>query len=492
MPFQLPPAPILVSRLRTIARSDGSVTYEGEVVVEYRGSRLFADRVTVYETEQRATAEGNVVVIDPSGTVNADRLEIGWNPAHKYETAENAVFRLKNGILKARHADLESPEWQLYDVEGTTALSRRPIYYVTSDRVTVSAGKQAYIHQPRLSLLGKFVGTLPSRTVSLIKAVPSIGYPSPQYKKKRGLGLTWGGGLLVGKRDTFDFNTTAYTQRRTSAFTEFTHSFLPLENATLAIPPASDFGERFAYGFLNNVQKKAPEDETSTLRARRSTLSFAGQLDGGLADRDRGDQYSKVEGIYEVGGAQGRFGYFGQARLQGIEPEFESMEPRLKLIGALSPPTVSLARNLQLISRLDSEVFGGRTGYGWLQGTSGLTFRATPWLRLSAGGYLSGDAGTPQFAMDPLFTRQGILTRSDLVFGGLTFSYLIKRDARRGSYDHEFNLRQVIGPFEFFFGKREYPHRRQIGFLIRVEPFASAFRDRIADLTAKPAIPKKR
>ena len=456
MPLQLPPAPITITALRKSASADGSIVYEGEVVVEYRGSRILADRMIDYESEQRGVAEGNVVVIDPAGTVNADRLEIGWNPVHKYETAENAVIRLKNGILKARHADLEAPEWQLYDVEGTTALSRKPIYYVTSDRVTVSAGKQAYIHQPRLSLLGKFVATLPSRTVSLIQAVPSIGYPSPQYKRRRGFGLTWGGGLLVGRQETFNFNTTAYSRRRTSALAQFTHSFLPLEKSKVAIPPPSDFGERFSYGFLNNVREKTPEQEASFLRSRRSTLSFAGQLDGALADRDRGDHYSKIESIYEVGGAQGKFGYTGQARLQGIQPEYETLEPRLKLIGALSLPTVNLRPNLQLISRVDSEAFGGRTAYGWLQGTSGLTFRATPWLRLSAGSYLSGDAGTPQFAMDPLYTKRGVLTRSDLVFGGLTFSYLIKRDFGRGAYDHEFDLRQVIGPFEFFYGKREY------------------------------------
>lgn len=492
MPFQLPPAPITITALRKSANADGSVAYEGNVVVEYRGSRILADRMVSYETEQRGTAEGNVVVIDPSGTLNADRLEIGWNPAHKYETAENAVIRIKNGILKARHADIEAPEWQLYDVEGTTALSRKPVYYVTSDRVRVTAQKQAIIHQPHLSVLGKFIAVLPDQRISLIKAVPSIGYPAPQYKNHRGFGATWAGGFLDGPQDVFNFNTTVYSQRRTSGLVQFTRSFLPLGKATQAIPPLSDFAERFQHGFLNNVRNATPESEETWYRASRSVLSFAGQLNGGVSDRDRGDHYSKIESVYEIGGPQGRFGYEAQARLQGIQPEFASMEPRLQLEGALSAPSVNLLPRVQLISRLDSEAFGGQTGYGWIQGTSGLTFLPVRFVRLSAGGYLSGDAGTPQFAMDPLYSRRGLLARSDLTYAGFTFSYLVKRDAELGAFDHEFNLRQVIGPFEVFYSKREYPHRRQIGILLRVQPFADAFHQRFSEVTGKPAPVKKR
>ncbi len=487
MPFQLPPVPLNIKAQREIAIVGGAIEYEGDVVVEYAGSRVLADRLTVYPSEQRGVAEGNVVVIDPSGTVNADRLELGWNPAHRFERAENVTLRIGNGILKARHADLDAKEWQLYDVEGTTCFRGTPIYYVTSDRVYVSEGKQATIHQPRVSFLGKFIAQIPTQRASLIPAVPGIGLPAPTYKKTRGIGASWSGGLLVRKNETFNFNSTVYVKRRLSGLTQYTHSFLPVEKATQVVSPRTDFGERFYYGFLNNISTQTPEQEDRYLRAKRSTLSGLGQLYGGVADRARGNRYSKIEGIYETGGPAGRFGYLGQARFQGIQPEGEGMDARLKLVGVLSAPTVVINSKLRLLSRLDSEGFLGRTGYGWAEGTSGLSYEATRFLRLSAGGYLSGDFGTPQFAMDPLHARRGLLARSDLRFGGLTLTYLVKRDIGLGAYDHEFAIRQVIGCFEAFYSRREFPRDRHLGLTIRVQPFVDALKERVSEFSGNPA-----
>lgn len=498
MPFQALPSTVQIEGIPSGAR-DGTIVYvpspktpEGQVVVRYGLTKLTCDRLSADQGEERGVAEGHVVIVDPAGTAYADRIEFGWNPIHRYAKGDNVSLRIGNATLRARHADFEPKEWQLYDVEGTTCLRRTPVYYVTSDKVRVTPQQQAVIHQPRVSVLGKFVTELPTQTASLIQAVPGIHYPSPVYKHTRGVGLSLTGGLAVGHQALFDYASRFYAGRQPNGLIEYTHSYLPLERATEVVAPRTDFGERFAYGFQNDVAVKTIDEEDRYFRAQRSTLSFAGQYNSGTADRQRGIQYNKIEAIYQAGGAQGAFGYLGQVRLQGLQEERDSMQPRLKLVGALKGPTVQVQPGLQLITRLDSEGFLGETGYAWIQGTAGLSYHPVGWLRLTGGGYASGDAGTPQFGIDPLYARRGLLGRSDIAFGGFTFSYLIKQDERYGTYDHEFAFTQVIGCFQVFYNKREYPRNRHVGITLNILPFVNAIKQRTAELTGNPVPPAKR
>ena len=493
MPFQIPPVPVVIEAKRpSYTAADGSLVYQGDVVVRYGMTKLTADRLTFFPKEERGIAEGHVVIVDPAGTANADRFEfdgaVGKNTGH----GTNVTIRIGNGILKARQVDITHEKWDLFDVEGTTCFRPTPVYYVTSDRVTISTGKQATIHQPRVSFLGKFIAELPTQKASLVAAVPGIGYPSPRYKVDQGLGVTWNGGLLIARRATFTFNASVYSQRLPTGLTQYTYSFLPLVSATQVIAPRSDFTERYAYGFLNSIRVDSPEEEMSFLRARRSTLSADLQYRGSIADRNRGQRYNKIESVYQVGGAERGMGYLAQARLQGIQPVGDEIQPRLKLMGSLALPTVRLRSGLGLLTRFDSEAFVGKTGYGWFQATSGVSYRPHPSVRLSAGGFVSGDLGTPQFGMDPLYREKGFLLRSDLKSGGLTFTYLIKYEPGRGPYDHEFAIRQVIGCFEAYYSKREFPRSRNLGLTLRVQPFVDLLKARVAEVTGKQPAKGKR
>ena len=487
MPFQTPQPPITIEGAKPFAVAGGIVAYENGVVVRYGMTRLSADRLTYFPEESRGIAEGHVVLVDPAGTAYADRIEFDGAVGRNTGRGTNVSVRIANGLLKAGRVEFAPGEWNLYDVEGTTCLEPRPVYYVTSDHVTITPGKQARIHHPKLSILGKYVAQLPNQTASFIAAVPGIGYPSPRYKLGRGVGLTWNGGLLVGRQSTFNFNANAYSKRPINGLAQYTYSFLPLDKATEVVAPRNDFSERYSFGFLNSIRSDSPADEAAYLRARRSSLSVDAQLRGSIADRNRGRKYNRVETVYESGGSAGSVGYLAQARLQGIQPVDGDLAPRLKLVGSAGLPNVELGRGLQLLTRFDGEGFLGKTGYGWLQATSGVSYRATKALRLSAGGFASSDFGTPQFGMDPLFAEQGFLLRSDLRLGGLTFSYLVKHDpGGRGTYDHEFALRQVVGCFELFFSKREYPYSRNLGITLRVQPFTDALKRRVAQVTKGP------
>ena len=460
-----------------LIQASGVVTYEGDVTVRYGGTKLVADRVTVYKNESRGVAEGNVTLIDPDGTAHADRLEFGWLPSHRFAKGENVEIRVQGAFLKARRADLQPGEWTLLDVEGTSCLRPKPVYLVTSDLVKVYPQKSAYIHQPRVSLLGRFLAELPTQRPQLSPAVPGIHLPTPAYKFNQGLGVTWSGGTLAGHDATFTFDARAFQSSKPSASALYTKSYLPIQKATQIVAPQTDFAERFDFGYLDSVLVDSPAAEMRFLDASRASLSGGGQLNGSVVDRDRHTRYSKVEAVYEGGKKVEGFGLQGQVRAQGLQREDDDMEPRVTLAGTLEAPSRLVGKNLRTLARLDSSSFVGRTLYGWGRGMVGLTYAPASWLRLSAAGFASFDAGKPQFDIDPLYSEGGGLFRADVAFAGTRLSLLSKNDVHRGSYDTEFSINQVIGCVEVYYILRGYPRRSQIGLELRIQPLTDLLND---------------
>jgi hypothetical protein len=480
------PDPIKISGLRVSAKSaDGSLMYEGDVVVRYQGTKIVADRVTVFNEEERGIAEGHVMLIDPDGTAHADRLEFIWKKGVESGSADNVTMRVANTTLRARHAVFHPGEWTLTDVEGTTCLRPTPVYLVTSDKVVVRPGQDLYAHQPRVSLLGHYIGELPSQNLSLTPAVAGLHYPAPAYKVGRGFGATWAGGVQAGKDSVLSFNARAFQQRKPSASLIFTHTYLPLEKATQIVSPRTDFSERFSYGFMDSINVDTPEQERKFLTAARSSLSFGAQGNGAVSDRDRGNRYSKIELVYERGTVAGKYGFLGQARLQEIRREDEGFRTRLNLIGSMELPSHELSPGLSTLARLDSQAFIGATTYGWGRGMAGLTYSPAPWLRLSSAAFISAESGDPELEMDPLYAEGGFLSRADLALGGLKVSFLAKNDRRRGFYDREIAVRQVVGCFEVFYLRRQYPLDSRLGLTLRVQPLIDVFRRRSAPPVTK-------
>ncbi len=482
------PDPIDIEGIWAYAKKDGSIAYEGEVVVRYQGTKIVADRVTIFNEEERGVAEGHVVLIDPDGTAHADRLEFIWKKGLESGNADNVTMRVTNTTLRARHAVFHPGEWTLTDVEGTTCLRPTPVYLVTSDKVVVRPGQDLYAHQPRISLFGHFVGELPSENISLTPAVAGLHYPALGYKVGRGVGATWAGGVQAGKDSVLSFSARTFQQRKPSASLLYTQTFLPLKKATEIVTPRSDFGERFNYGFMDSVAVDSPDQERKYLNAARSSLSFGGQANGAISDRDRGTRYSKLELIYERGTVAGRYGFLGQARLQDIRREDEGFKTRLSLSGSMELPSHVLSPGLSTLARLDSQAFLGSTAYGWGRGSAGLTYSPAPWLRLSSAAFFSAETGEPEFGMDPLYAKGGFLSRADIAVGGLKVSFLAKNDRRQGFYDRELAVRQVIGCFEAFYLRRQHPLDSRIGLTLRIQPLIDTFRRR----SVPPQTPKSK
>jgi hypothetical protein len=470
---------ITIHALRQSAvQADGSVSYEGDVVVLYGPTRVTADRLTLYENQERGIAEGHVTLVDPDGTAHADRLEFKWTAGANSGSGENVSIQVGGARLKARHASFLPGEWTLLDAEGTACSLKTPLYYITSEKVVVRPGQEVTVKEPRLSLLGKFIAELPSQSQSLGRSTTGLKVPSFGYSVSKGATGRWSGSFAAGSSSTFNFNVRASQSSSLRGSASFTHSFLPLTRADRPSAPRSDFLERFGYGFLESVRVANPGAESKYLRQSKSSVSFGIQTNGGAQDRDRGQKYDKIEAVYERGSVAGKYGFLGQARFQEIGPRGEKLEPRLNLIGSMGLPSRQLSPQLSTIMRLDTQTFFGTTAYGWTRGTAGLAYQAAPWLRLSGGAFTSADAGTPQLAIDPLYAKTGLMLRGDIAIGGLRLSYLAKNGFGRGFYDKELSIRQVIGCIEVSYLTRQYPHDRVIGLTLRVDPFVNLFNRR--------------
>ncbi|RYG25833.1 LPS-assembly protein LptD [bacterium] len=481
MPFAPSPQDVVkikIEALRNYVQADHSVVYEGSVVVRYGLTVVTADRLTVFNDDERGVAEGRVTLIDPDGTARADRLDFKWTTGAQSGSGENVSVEINGARLKARRANILPGEWTLIDAEGTACGLQTPLYYITSEKIIVRPGESVTVREPRLSLLGNFIAELPTQRQSLGPSTPGLRIPTFAFSPSRGATARWAGSFVAGSNSVFSFNVRASESNSLRANAFFTHSFLPVGRAERPIAPRSDFLERFGYGFLDNVRVRNPQSESRYLRQPRSSLSFGGQINSGTQDRARGTRYDKLEAVYERGTVAGAYGFLGQARLQNIGERGEKLEPRLNLVGSMGVPSRQLSPKLSTLTRIDSQMFIGKTGYGWTRGMAGLVYQPTPWLRLSGGAFTSVEAGDPQLGIDPLFAKTGLLARGDLAFGGLRLSYLTKQGFGRGVYDHELSVRQIIGCVEVSYLARQYPRDRVIGLTLRMDPFIDLFNRR--------------
>lgn len=468
-----------------------SIVYRGNVVVRYGPEKLTADRVEIFQESRRGVAEGHVTLIDPDGTARGERIEFSWDPTARFATGDHVEIHIANATFRAQHAEFYPDRWNLIEAEGTTCLRPTPLYLITSPRVTIKPGVIARIEHPRLSLFGHYILQAPTQNQLLTPAAPGIHLPTPGYKTGRGFGLTWIGGLPLDRQSLFNFNVRTYQQTKPGAYLQYAHSFVPLAKSQVVAAPRNDFSERFGFGYLDSVGVAAPENEERYLGARRASVGISGQVNGGVGDRVRGVRYSKADTALEFGGRKNGISGFGQVRLEAIRREDEASVGRVTASGSLGLPSIKLAPKVSTISRVDAAVFQGGTSFGWIRGTAGVVYDPLPILRLSAAGVLAGEAGTPQFDIDPLYAKTGVVLRSDLKIGGLRLSYLTKHDVDRGWFDNEFAITQVIGCLQAYYLVRQFPHDHRIGITLNLEPLLDVVRRRKLDVAPTKSVTKR-
>ena len=453
--------------------------FENGVRIEMGVTTVTADHLEVDLSNQTGSARGHVRVYDPAGTVDADNLELRWMLNGQHAHAEHAFLRVGSSRLKAGSADLGPDLWVFHDVELTTSRAQPAWYEVHSRTLTIKPGKTGKIEKPSLYILGTKILTFPTRNFNLDRRSEGLTIPGFNYNHQYGLGVSWGGGFLLDHRTDLAFALGIFPTARPGYGATITRSLLQDSESSRILTPFSDLGERFSYGYLENISISSPESEEAILKSPQKSIAVDSVWNQSLSDRGTSAPFSKAaELVYEVGGGAGSIGYVSQLRTQMIREFGQAYQERAILVGDIGLPPVAILPHLRTISRIDSDLFFGRQQYGWARGFLGLAFSPVPQLRLSTGGYFSGAAGNAQYAIDPLYSKTGYSVRADLNLGPTKFSYLQKFDGHLGWFDKEYVFSQVVGAFEPFILYRKNPSDYQLGLRLRLDDLTDLFNKR--------------
>ncbi len=468
------------------------------VVATYGLSTVKSDRLELRlaEGDRRAIATGNVQLEDPDVTLQAQNLDFSWDPAGRTGRAENATIRIGRLQLQAEQVNIKPELYEFINVSATTNPGNPALYLLRSPRLTLVPGKSGSAQRPSLFLFGQKLVTLPDRNFNLDPRTQGVSLPSISYRRGAGLGVSFQAGRLLDERTNLYVGAATFPGSYPGFGAVVTRSSVPVERSNQILTPASDLGERFYYGYFENIDVNAPANERAFLRSDRRAVSVSSVWNAGVGARGADTFVTKaLEGVYEIGGTyggrratreneygekeeviEGGVGYYGQTRLQHIRERGGPFTARAVAIGSLQLPTYNFGPRLSTLGRIDTSIFGGRNQFGWIRGSAGLVYQALPQLRLAGAFVTSAEAGTPQFAFDPLYAKSGYHLRGDLNLGATRVSYLTKYDTRLKMYDREYMISQVAGAFEPFLVYRKFPQEYRFGLRLRIDEFYEILR----------------
>jgi hypothetical protein len=166
------------------------------------------------------------------------------------------------------------------------------------------------------------------------------------------------------------------------------------------------------------------------------------------------------------GGPIGRvLGFRGQVTYERVEDKGFGKDTRLAVAGVLGPPSVEIARGVQLFLRGDGITrFGGSDIYTWSRASAGLSLLPIPQVRLSSAYYQSWEWGTPRFPYDRVSRDHGVTARVDLTVGATRVGYMNQYSSRRSGWVRgQVYLARRIGITEPFVAYDEQFNRVSLG-----------------------------
>ena len=485
-------------------RLDATVTYSGDVTVTYDVTRIRADKVTLYlaSTElelpiltafwaagatsgmympsfdqreafglstRRGIAEGNVVLTDPIGTIRASRIE--FNLTLKTGHADQVLAEVAGVTIRAAEARVAPGRYELLDASGTSCPE---LYSLATRRVVIRPGEKAVIERPRFSLGPLRLPALPNQTISLDQRVTGFRLPGISYKRDEGLGITWGSGILLDAQTALTAGFNIFPSVLPTYGIEVARSSVPPSRATGLISPRSELGERFSYGYFENVSVRSPESESAYLASPRNTLSAGSYWNQTATSRAGDSRFSKALDVaYERGGRFGAFGAVAQARAQYVRENDGPFKARIVGSLAAGPKPVPLGGGLYGHLRLNAQgLVGGDSLFGWVRLQVGAIYR--PVKQVSIGGVFNfaAEAGDPIFELDRLYSTNSFHFRGDIALGPARVSLLGKYDLERKKwYDREYAISLIAGCVEPYVLWREFPSDYRLGLRLRIDKF---------------------
>ncbi|MBN9501193.1 MAG: hypothetical protein BGO01_14200 [Armatimonadetes bacterium 55-13] len=467
--------------------------YRDGVVATFGPTVIKADRLELHyaENEQFGIATGNVHLDDPEGQLDAHSITFWWGktkgPDGQIAVADNVLLKVGNITGRAEYASIKPDRWEFTNVDGTSCRRPLPLYSIHSKKVVFEPGRQGTIVQPRITILGKDLVTIPTRRFSLDKRSEGIQYPAVSYRS--GLGLSWSSSLLFRDRDLYRADVSSFPHELPTYGLAYAHSFLPVDASTAKILPRSELAERFAWSYFDDVRVENIETSTSFATKRRSTLSAQTQWNSGSSARLDGERLSKaLEVIYEESGPAMAGGLFWQARAQSIRKDDDPFITRAVLNATYQLPSFKFGRRIMTDVRLDgSGTLSEHGTFGWARAQLGLLYRPTSFLNLGGAFVFAGEAGNRDFISDSLYSKNALHLRGDINLGPTKISYLAKYDYGRNLwYDKEFSLSQVVGCLEPYLTRREFPKTYVIGIRLRLGEFLDPLQRRKQVRTKEP------
>ncbi len=478
----------LVVEAKTAVFTKDKVTFQQGVRATFSSEVLTADTLTLYPQDEKGEATGHVVLTDPAGLLSADNLDFSWKAGAKGGSGQNAHLDLAGVMIDAQTYESipGNPPTEIFtNVVGTSCgREKTPLYTIHSPKVIFYPGKEGIIRHPTLYLFGHRIITLPTRTFTLDTRVKGIGVPGIVFGRGK-LGILWAPSKLIDDRTALSIDVRSFKGERFTADAYVSRSFLQADKAPALISPHSDLSERFTTSYFDNIRVQTPDIGGANNRSFRNDLSVGSSWNHGSTNDQTADTYSKlIEGIYEIGGPEGRYGYQASFRAQDMRLNDEPFHARLVGAGTIGTPSYKLTKNVFAIGRLDASTFLGSTAFGWTRAEAGLYATPTNWLTLSTGFAHGNEAGKALFPADHLLIRNEAMGRADFNLGPRQFSILFKRDFDRSDWYREYMARQVVGCLEVSIVSRQFPRSYQLGVTLRLEQFLAILHSRKLSLQA--------
>jgi lipopolysaccharide export system protein LptA len=187
--------PIVVNGDRVEYSADNKeVNIAGNVLITYKGSRLTADKVKINTLTKDAVAEGNVVLQDDKGTIEAESLL--YNFENKKGTMLKAKVKSGNQYGKGEEIDRVSDnQFEVKRGYLTTCDYDEPHFRIFSKKIDITTGDKITSHNDLLYIGKTPIIYLPEYTHSLKKD------PFTHFQFRPGYSKDWGPYLLTSYRD---------------------------------------------------------------------------------------------------------------------------------------------------------------------------------------------------------------------------------------------------------------------------------------------------
>lgn len=471
---------------KTIYAREQKIVFSGGVVANYGPTTLHAQTLTISQNpkDKRGSAEGDILLDDPDGTIEAQFLEFNWGD--RTGTGRDIAIGIEGLFLRAESAQIKPDEWVFTGVVASPDRSSKPLLQVRSPRVSYRPGKSGVARKATLYGLGTRLITLPSYRFGGRRQGQSLALPSVSFSQ--GLGVSWQPAVPIDDRTRFDGSLRAKSGEGPGIGVQVTRSFLPRNEPEGVIAPASELNERFTYGYFDNIYVTSTTEERDIVGARRNSVSLGATLNQGAPGRLNKELYTKpFEIIFEQARPFGNFDFYSSLHFHDIREDGGPKERRALAQVAALLPTYDFGGGLRTHARVDMMgIAGDKNRFGWTQAQLGLVYSPVQNLTLGAAWVRGREFGRSTFDADRLFSLGGYQLRLDADFGPTRISYLTKYDnARKKWFDNEIAVSQKLGGISPYISYREFPRSFSFGVKLTVEDTLKRISKRIEERTKK-------